>query len=74
MIWQHGIKVIVFVALRFSFAQYWQLVLAMIATGFLGTWVGSLLLDKLPEKQFRIIFVRGLTLLSFNMIRMALWP
>lgn len=71
---QHGIKVIVFVALGFSFAQYWQLVLGMIATGFLGTWAGSKLLDKLPEKQFRIIFVGGLTLLALNMIRMALWP
>ncbi|MFK5980643.1 MAG: sulfite exporter TauE/SafE family protein, partial [Rhizobiaceae bacterium] len=69
---QHGIKVIVFMALGFSFAQYWQLVLGMVATGFLGTWAGSLLLNKLPEKQFRIIFVGGLTLLALNMIRMAL--
>lgn len=71
---QHGVKVLVFVALGFSFAQYWQLVIAMTASGFLGTWVGSLMLDKLPEKQFRIIFVGSLTLLAFNMIRMALWP
>lgn len=71
---QHGIKVMVFIALGFSFAQYWQLVLAMIITGFMGTWAGSQLLDRLPEKQFRIIFVGGLTLLALNMIRMAVSP
>lgn len=71
---QHGIKIAVFVALGFSFAQYWQLVLGMVVSGFFGTLVGSKLLDKLPEKLFQQLFVGGITLLALNMIRMAVWP
>ena len=74
MTMQHGIKVAVFVGLGFSFVQHWQLILGMIASGLLGTMAGSKLLDKLPEKLFRTLFTGLLTLLAFNMIRLAIWP
>lgn len=69
---QHALKIAIFGFLGFSFADYWALILAMVITGFLGTLVGSKLLNKLPEKQFRIVFVAGLTLLALDMLRRAL--
>jgi len=74
MTMQHGIKVAVFAGLGFSFVQHWPLIVGMVISGFLGTIAGSKLLDKLPEKLFRTLFMGLLTLLALNMIRLALWP
>jgi uncharacterized membrane protein YfcA len=65
----HGLKVVVFGALGFAFAQWLPLVIAMIATGYAGTVFGSRLLDTMPEDQFRRWFRIGLTVLAIDMIR-----
>lgn len=70
---QHLIKIIVFGALGFAYGPYLPLILAMIVTGFFGTLVGSKLLDRLPEKLFRILFKSLLTLLALNLLRLVIW-
>jgi len=70
---QNIFKVAVFVALGFAFATYLPLIAAMIATGFLGTAIGSRLLVKVPESAFRWGFKILLTLVAIDILREALF-
>lgn len=67
-------KVTAFTLFGFAFGQYLPLMLAMIASGFLGTWLGSHLLHRMPERTFRVGFKAVLTLVALNLLRSAIWP
>lgn len=69
----NAFKVIVFAAFGFAFSAYMPLVVAMIATGFAGTLVGSRLLDRLPEAGFRTAFRIVLTLMAIKLLLDAIW-
>lgn len=68
---QHALKIVVFGLLGFAFWEWVPLVLAMIATGFLGTFTGKALLEKIPEKAFGWLFKTLLTILSIRLISLA---
>lgn len=65
-------KIGAFTLFGFAFGQYVPLVLAMIASGFVGTWMGSHFLHRMPEKAFRIGFRAVLTLVALDLLRRAL--
>ncbi|MEM9392747.1 MAG: sulfite exporter TauE/SafE family protein [Pseudomonadota bacterium] len=65
---QHGLKVVVFGLLGFSFATWGGFVLAMIAVGVAGTLAGRLFLDRLPEHWFRRALDTLLVLISMRLI------
>ncbi len=64
----HGLKVVVFGALGFSLGTYLPLIIAMIATAFLGNIFGRAVLNRLPEQVFRRIFPVVLTLLALRLL------
>jgi uncharacterized membrane protein YfcA len=66
---QHGMKVIAFGLIGFSFADWWALLIAMIGAGFLGTLAGTALLERLPEAWFRIAIKAILTVLALDLLR-----
>jgi uncharacterized protein len=68
---QHGLKVVAFGWLGFQFGDWLPLMVAMIATGFLGTWFGTQILDRMPEALFRTVLKWLLTLLSLDLLRRA---
>ncbi|MDY0272282.1 MAG: sulfite exporter TauE/SafE family protein [Advenella sp.] len=68
MVFQHGLKILVFGALGFAFAQWMPMLIAMIASGLAGTYVGTRLLDNLPDHIFRLGFRITMMLLSMQMI------
>jgi uncharacterized membrane protein YfcA len=72
MVVQHGLKIVAFGLAGFSFGQWLPMVLAMIATGYLGTRYGSLLLDRMPEDTFRWWFRIGITVLALDLARRGL--
>jgi uncharacterized protein len=65
----HGLKVLVFGFLGFTLSPWLPLILAMIATGYLGTLVGSSLLSHIPENSFRMIFKLIASALALDMLR-----
>ena len=69
---QHGLKIMVFGLLGFAFSEWIFLILAMVGTGFLGTFTGHFILNKIPEKIFIILFKGLLTLLSARLIYLAI--
>ncbi|MEX0759478.1 MAG: sulfite exporter TauE/SafE family protein, partial [Tistlia sp.] len=59
---QHGLKILAFGLLGFAFGPWAGLIVAMTATGFLGTLAGTRLLRRLPERTFRTGFKWVMTL------------
>ncbi len=51
---------------------YAPLILSMIATTVVATWIGRKLLDRVPEKLFRMILKVILTLLALRLMWVAL--
>ncbi|MVW70936.1 sulfite exporter TauE/SafE family protein [Bordetella sp. 15P40C-2] len=68
MVIQHGLKIAAFGTLGFAYAEWAPLIAAMIASGVVGTWVGTRTLDNLPESTFRLGFKIVMTLVSLHMI------
>ena len=71
MVLVHGLKVVAFVVLGFAFVEYLPLILAMIASGYLGVRIGREVLDRMPEALFRRIFQIVLTLLALRLLYAA---
>jgi uncharacterized protein len=67
----HTIKLVAFGILGVGFGSYAPLMAAMIATSFVGTWIGKAALDRIPERLFRITFQTILTLLALRLIWIA---
>ena len=68
MLFQHTIKVLVFGLLGFAFAPWLPLLAAIIASGVLGTVIGSRFLARLPEQTFRKALKIILTALALNLL------
>jgi len=65
---QHLIRVLVFGLLGFAFGPYLPLIIAMIATGFVGTLIGRLVLLRIDDGKFRFALDAILTLLALRLI------
>jgi uncharacterized membrane protein YfcA len=64
----HAMRLAAFLALGFSLATWWQLAVAMIATGICGSWVGTRLRHLVPQSNFQRLFRWMVTLLALRMI------
>ena len=65
----HALKVALYAFAGFSFARWLPLLGAVIASGYLGTLFGVRILERLPERLFRILFRLMLTALALDMVR-----
>ena len=72
MVAQHGLKILVFGALGFAYAPWVWLILAMLAFGFLGTYLGTQYLRKMPEALFRRGFKYVLTVIAIYLLLAAM--
>ena len=68
MTFQNISKILFFIFFGFAFYEYAFLLIAMIAAGFLGSYLGSKLLDRLPEKAFRSAFKVVMTAIAIILI------
>jgi len=68
---QHGLKALAFGWLGFDFAAWAPLLAAMIAAGFLGTWFGTALLERIPEALFKTLLKGLLTVIALDLLRRA---
>ncbi|MDA0997193.1 MAG: sulfite exporter TauE/SafE family protein [Proteobacteria bacterium] len=65
---QHGLKLVAFGLLGFSYGSYLPLLVGLLALGFAGTYCGKLMLNRLPEKVFRIGLKAVLTVLALRLL------
>ena len=68
---QHGLKIVAFGTLGFGFAPYLPLLAGLIGFGFIGTLIGRMVLNRLPERIFRIGLKTLLTLLAIRLLYSA---
>jgi uncharacterized membrane protein YfcA len=71
MVLQHAPKALVFGLAGFLFEEWVLFVMAMIACGFAGTWLGLRLLDRLGNRYFHRLFRLTLTLLALWLLWQA---
>ncbi len=71
MTFQHGLKAFVFTAVGFSFVQWAGLIVAMIASGALGTYIGLKVLKKISSATFSVLFKWVVTLLALRLLWQA---
>ncbi len=71
MTFQHSFKIIIFGILGFAFGPYIPLLVGLIGFGVCGTLVGKQVLDRLPERAFRIGLQTILTLLALRLLYTA---
>lgn len=64
----HCMRLAAFVAIGFSFAPWWPLVLAMVVAVTAGSWVGTRLRRHIPQLNFQYWFKLLVTLLAVRMI------
>lgn len=69
---QHALKVVTFGVLGFAFADWAGLVVLMLIASFAGTYLGSLVLNRLPVRVFAIGLKTILTVLAINLLASAL--
>ncbi len=69
---QHLLKLFVFSVIGFSLWEWAGLILCMIASGVLGTWLGLKLLHRIPAEQFRTGFKIIVTLLALRLLWQAM--
>lgn len=69
---QHTLKLIAFGILGFAFSEWLGLVALMLVSGFVGTWCGVQVLNRLPAKVFDRGLKAILTLMALNLLAAAL--
>ncbi len=68
MTFQHALKIVFFGMLGFQFLPWLGFLAAMMIAGFLGTYVGRMLLGRMPEAFFKKLFYCVLVLLALRLI------
>jgi uncharacterized membrane protein YfcA len=69
----HGLRVLAFIAIGFSFGPWWMLVAGMILAGIAGSWVGTGLRRFVPQHNFHLGFRLLVTALAVRMIALVLF-
>ena len=67
----HTSKVMAFGLAGVAIGAYLPLIAAMIATTFLATWLGRRILDRVPERLFRMVLKTILTVLALRLLWVA---
>lgn len=68
---QHSAKIVVFEGMGVSLDDWWPLLICMILSGTIGTWIGFKMLKRVADKHFHIAFNLLLTLLAIRLIWQA---
>ncbi|QEY23606.1 sulfite exporter TauE/SafE family protein [Neisseria animalis] len=64
----HSAKVLIYVAMGFAFWEYWQVVLAMVVSAILGSWVGVRIRSYVPASFLKRMLPWLLTALAIKVI------
>lgn len=73
MTFQHGLKAVVFLGIGFAFWAWLPLIIAMIASGALGTYIGLKVLKRIPSERFKSGFKIILSLLAARLLIEGVW-
>ena len=72
MVAQHAMKILIFGALGFAYGPWVWLIIAILIVGFAGTWLGTHVLNQMPEERFRRGFKFILTAIAAYLLVAAI--
>ena len=72
LVFQHLLKAIVFTTIGFAFSPYLGLLILMIASGLIGTFLGKATLLKLNEQRFQRYLKIALSIMALRLLVLAL--
>ena len=64
----HLAKIVAFGFIGFAIGRYVPLMVAMIATGAVGNWIGEVALLRTSEQRFRLVLQLALTMLGLRLL------
>lgn len=64
----HAVKIVVFTVAGFAFAAWLGPIALLAGCVVAGTWVGSRLLDRVPERVFQLLYKASLTALALRLL------
>lgn len=64
MLSQHLLKVVTFGLIGFAYGPWVPFIVVLVSAGLLGTWIGTRILIRLPEKSFKIAFQFAITAIA----------
>jgi len=70
---QHLTRMIAFGYLGFQYTEWVPLLIALLISGFAGTWLGASILKIVPEQTFRWVFKITLSLLALRLLYRAIF-
>ncbi|WP_105901361.1 sulfite exporter TauE/SafE family protein [Vibrio gangliei] len=65
---QHVIKAVIFAMLGFAYQEWLGVIGLMILVGFVGTFIGKRVLDRVSNQHFHVVLKIALTFISLNLI------
>jgi uncharacterized membrane protein YfcA len=68
MSFQHMLKALVFTVVGFAFTDWLLVIVLMVLSGALGTWIGLKVLHKVPVDLFKLLFRWVVTLLALRLL------
>ena len=69
---QRSLKIVTFVLLGFAVGRYLSPLIGLVTFSFIGSYVGKLLLNRLPERKLRVALKASLTVLALQLLDSAL--
>ena len=69
----HTLRVFAYFAIGFSYAPWWPLVSGMVVAGIVGSWAGTRLRGRVPQRNFHKWFRLLVTVLAVRMILLCVW-
>ena len=61
-------KIAGYVYYGFDYSPYYTIIVAAAGASFIGTWIGRKIVDKIPEKQFRVAFRVLITVTALRLL------
>ena len=69
----HLVKIPVFLSLGFAYRDHLGLILPLVAAAIVGTFLGTALLNRLPERAFQVGFRIVLAILGLRLLLTGLF-
>ena len=69
----HVVKLALYAGFGFAFRAWWPLLAVGATCAIAGTWVGSRLLDRIPERTFTWLYKGVLSALAVQLVASAAW-
>ena len=67
-------KIVGYAANGFDYTPFLVTIALSIVAAFAGTWIGKLVIDRISEAVFRVVFRLLVTITALRLLLQGMWP